>query len=338
MKNSFNKKILEKAYEWIKDNNKIVMITVVETWGSSPKPIGSKMIVNENKEFFGSVSGGCIESFIIQESLEIIKKNESFKIKKFKISDESAWNVGLSCGGEITVYLEEMSFREKALEQIIQKQKNKLEFALLTNLSTGENEIFEKNKPLNKNFEKFTDQINSYYLSKNNGMLKDTNIFIECYNNPLKVIIVGAVHIAQYLTDFADKFDFEIYIIDPRNYFGTKERFPNVEIINEWPNEAFKKIKTDSNCALIGLTHDPKIDDPALQYALRENFFYIGALGSKKTHENRCDRLKKAGFTRSEIESIHGPIGIKLGGKSAPEIALSIIAQLVNELYKNKIL
>ena len=334
MKNSFNKKILEKAYEWIKDNQKIVIITVVETWGSSPKPIASKMIVNENKEFFGSVSGGCIESFIIQESLEVIKKNDSFKIKKFKISNESAWNVNLSCGGEITVYLEEMNFREKILEQIMQKQKNKLEFALLTNLSTGENEIFEKKKPLNKNFEKFTDQINSYYLSKNNGVIKDSNIFIECYNNPLKVIIIGAVHIAQYLTDFADKFDFEIYIIDPRNYFGTKERFPNVKIINEWPNEAFQKIKIDSNCALIGLTHDPKIDDPALQYALKKKFFYIGALGSKKTHEKRCDRLKKAGFTRSEIASIHGPIGINLGGKSAPEIALSIIAQLVNEIYK----
>ena len=334
MKNSFNKKILEKAYEWIKDNQKIVMITVVETWGSSPKPIGSKMIVNENKEFFGSVSGGCIESFIIQESLEIIEKNKSFKIKKFEISNESAWNVGLSCGGEITIYLEGMNFREKTLEQIIQKQNKKLEFALLTNLSTGENKIFEKGRSLNKHFEKFTDQINSYYLSKNNGVIKDSNIFIECYNNPLKIIIIGAVHIAQYLTDFADKFDFEIYIIDPRNYFGTKERFPNVEIINEWPNEAFKRIKTNSNCALIGLTHDPKIDDPALQYALKEKFFYIGALGSKKTHEKRCDRLKKAGFTRSEIDSIHGPIGIKLGGKSAPEIALSIIAQLVNEIYK----
>jgi xanthine dehydrogenase accessory factor len=338
MKKSFNKNILEKVYEWIKDNQKIVMITVVETWGSSPKPIGSKMIVNENKEFFGSVSGGCVESFIIQESLEVIEKNELFKIKKFKISNENAWNVGLSCGGEITVYLEEMNFREKALEQIIQKKKKKLEFALLTNLSTGENEIFEKGKPLNKNFEKFTDQINSHYLSKNNGVIKDSNIFIECYNNPLKVIIIGAVHIAQYLTDFADKFDFEIYIIDPRNYFGTKERFPNVEIINEWPNEAFKKIKTNANCALIGLTHDPKIDDPALQYALKKKFFYIGALGSIKTHEKRCVRLKKAGFTKSEIDSIHGPIGIKLGGKSAPEIALSIIAQLVNEIYKNKIL
>ena len=172
------------------------------------------------------------------------------------------------------------------------------------------------------------------FKSKHSRIIKGTNIFVECYKNPLKVIIIGAVHIAQYLTDFADKFDFEIYIIDPRNYFGTKERFPNVEIINEWPNEAFKKIKTNSNCALIGLTHDPKIDDPALQYALKKNFFYIGALGSKKTHEKRCDRLKNAGFTRSEIDSIHGPIGIKLGGKSAPEIALSIIAQLVNEIYK----
>ena len=113
MKNSFNKKILEKAYEWIKHNQKIVMITVVKTWGSSPKPIASKMVVNENKEFFGSVSGGCIESFIIQESLDIIKKKKLFKIKKFKVANENAWNVGLSCGGEITVYLEKIDFRKK---------------------------------------------------------------------------------------------------------------------------------------------------------------------------------------------------------------------------------
>ena len=134
MKNSFNKKILEKAYEWIKHNQKIVVITVIETWGSSPRPIASKMIVNENKEFFGSVSGGCVESFIIQESLDIIKKNKLFKIKKFKVSDENAWNVGLSCGGEITVYFKEVNFKEKIFEQIIQKKKNKLEFAVLTNL------------------------------------------------------------------------------------------------------------------------------------------------------------------------------------------------------------
>jgi xanthine dehydrogenase accessory factor len=338
MKNSFNKKILEKAYEWMKDNQKIVMITVVETWGSSPSPIGSKMIVNENKGFFGSVSGGCVESFIIQESLEIIKKNDLFKIKNFKVSNDDAWNVGLSCGGEITVYLERINSKKKTLNKIIQKKKKKSEFALLTNLSTGENEIFENGKPLNENFKKFIDQINFYYKSKKNGIIKNSNIFLECYNNPVKVIIIGAVHIAQYLIDFADKFDFEIYIIEPRSYFGTKERFRNIKVINEWPDKAFKKIETNCNCALVGLTHDPKIDDPALQYALKKKFFYIGALGSKKTHKKRCGRLKKAGFTQAQINSIHGPIGIKLGGKSSPEIALSIIAQLVNEIYKNKLL
>ena len=127
--------------------------------------------------------------------------------------------------------------------------------------------------------------------------------------------------------------NFEISVIDPRGYFATEQRFPNMKIINKWPEEAFKEIETDSNTALIALTHDPKIDDPALQHALKNKFYYIGALGSKKTHENRCKRLKEAGFSEKEINSIHGPIGIKLGGRSAPEIALSIIAQLVAETY-----
>ena len=201
------------------------MITVVETWGSSPQPIGSKMIVNENRDFIGSVSGGCIESFIIEESLKIITKKELFKIKKFKVANENAWNVGLSCGGEITVYLEKIDFKKKTLKKIIQNIKKKLEFALLTDLSTGENEIFEKNKILKKNFVKFINEINFLFKSKNSRIIKDTNIFVECYNNPLKVIIIGAVHIAQYLTDFANKLNFEIYIIDPRNYFGTEKGF-----------------------------------------------------------------------------------------------------------------
>ena len=145
---------------------------------------------------------------------------------------------------------------------------------------------------------------------------------------------MGAVHIAQYLVDFAKSLNFEISIIDPRGYFASEQRFPDIKVINKWPKEAFEEIETNSNTALIALTHDPKIDDPALQFALKNKFYYIGALGSKKTHENRCQRLSEAGFTNDEINSIHGPIGIKLGGKSAPEIALSIIAQLVSETYK----
>ncbi|MBC8303649.1 MAG: XdhC family protein [Pelagibacterales bacterium] len=222
----------------------------------------------------------------------------------------------------------------KTLQEIIKKKENKSEFAIITNLVTGNSEIFEKGKSLSKDFEKFTDQINDLYQSKKNGIIEGTDIFVESYIRPIKVIIVGAVHIAQYLVNFANSLNFEISVIDPRGYFATEQRFPNMKIINKWPDKAFKEIQTDSNSALIALTHDPKIDDPALQHAIKNKFYYIGALGSKKTHANRCERLKKAGFSDDEINQIHGPIGIKLGGRAAPEIALSIIAQLVAETYK----
>ena len=220
------------------------------------------------------------------------------------------------------------------LKQIISKKEKKTEFAIVTNLATGNSEIFEKDKTLSKDFKKYSKEINNLYNSKKNGIIEGSEIFVETYTRPIKVIIVGAVHIAQYLADFAKSLNFEILIIDPRGYFASKQRFPDIKIINKWPKEAFKELEPDKNTALIALTHDPKIDDPALQHALNKKFYYIGALGSKKTHSNRCQRLKDTGFSDEQIKSVHGPIGIKLGGKSAPEIALSIIAQLVSETYK----
>jgi len=222
----------------------------------------------------------------------------------------------------------------KILQEIIKKKDSKTEFAIVTNLNDGDSEIFEKGKKLSKNFESYQDQIEIFFKTKKNGVIENTEIFVETYIRPIKVIIVGAVHIAQYLVDFAKSLNFEISIIDPRGYFASEQRFPDLKIINKWPDEAFKEIETNVNTALIALTHDPKIDDPAIQHALKNKFYYIGALGSKKTHENRCKRLKDVGFNEIEINSIHGPIGIKLGGRSAPEIALSIISQLVAETYK----
>ena len=222
----------------------------------------------------------------------------------------------------------------ETLKSIIEKKKNKSEFAIITNLKTGKSEIFEKDKTLSKEMEIYSKQINEFFKSKKNGVVENSEIFVETYILPIKVIIVGAVHIAQYLVDYAKSLNFEILIIDPRGYFASEQRFPNIKIINKWPDEAFKEIETNESTALIALTHDPKIDDPALQHALKKKFYYIGALGSKKTHENRCQRLKEADFSDEQINSIHGPVGIKLGGRSAPEIALSIIAQLVSETYK----
>ena len=220
------------------------------------------------------------------------------------------------------------------LKEIIKNKASKIEFAIVTNLENGLSEIYEPGKSLSKEFEIYKEQIDNFFKLKKNGVIENTEIFIETYIRPIKVIIVGAVHIAQYLVDFAKSLNFEISIIDPRGYFASEQRFPDMKIINKWPDEAFKEIETNENSALIALTHDPKIDDPALQHALNKKFYYIGALGSKKTHENRCQRLKEAGFNNEQINSIHGPIGIKLGGRSAPEIALSIIAQLVSETYK----
>ena len=224
--------------------------------------------------------------------------------------------------------------KHSQLKEIIKKKTSKIEFAIVTNLENGLSEIYEPGKSLSKEFVIHKEQIDNFFKLKKNGVIENTEIFIETYIRPIKVIIVGAVHIAQYLVDFAKSLNFEISIIDPRGYFASEQRFPDMKIINKWPDEAFKEIETNENSALIALTHDPKIDDPALQHAINKKFYYIGALGSKKTHENRCQRLKEAGFNSDQINSIHGPIGIKLGGRSAPEIALSIIAQLVSETYK----
>ena len=215
------------------------------------------------------------------------------------------------------------------LKSIIDNKKKNSDFAIITNLMTGDISIFKKELPLNKNLENYSSEINDFFNNKKTGIIENSELFIETFRKPTKVIVVGAVHISQYLIDYIKNLNFEINIIDPRGYFASKKRFPEVKVINKWPDEAFKEIDTNESTALIALTHDPKIDDPALQYALKKKFYYIGALGSKRTHENRCARLKKAGFSDEQINLIHGPIGIKIGGKSAPEIALSIVSQLV---------
>ena len=221
------------------------------------------------------------------------------------------------------------------IREILKNKSLKKEFALMTNLNNGESEIFFPGKNLSGMFSKYSEEIEKTFRLNKNGIIENSEIFIQTYKNPIKVIIVGAVDISMYLIDFAKNLNFEIIIVDPRGYFASKERFPNTKIINKWPNEAFDEIETNSNTALVTLTHDPKIDDPALKYALKNKFFYIGALGSKKTHEKRCSRLIESGFKKVELEKINGPIGIKLGGKSPSEIALSIISQLVSEKYKN---
>ena len=220
------------------------------------------------------------------------------------------------------------------LSKVIELKSKKKEFSIITDLQTAKNYVYDPDCKLDKDLEDFKINIKESFTNRKNGMIKDTNLFIKNYFRPIQVVIVGAVHIAQYFVEFAKNLNIEINIIDPRGYFASEKRFPDTNIINQWPKDAFKKISLNERTALIALTHDPKIDDPAIQEALKKKCFYIGALGSKNTHKNRCERLKENGFKDDEIQKIFGPIGIKFGGRSAPEIALSIIFQLMTEIYR----
>ena len=220
------------------------------------------------------------------------------------------------------------------LSKVIELKSEKKEFSIITDLQTAKNYVYDPDCKLDKDLEDFKINIKESFTNRKDGMIKDTNLFIKNYFRPIQVVIVGAVHIAQYFVEFAKNLNIEINIIDPREYFASEKRFPDTNIINQWPKDAFKKISLNEKTALIALTHDPKIDDPAIQEALKRKCFYIGALGSKNTHKNRCERLKENGFKDDEIQKIFGPIGIRFGGRSAPEIALSIIFQLMTEIYR----
>ena len=220
------------------------------------------------------------------------------------------------------------------LKEIISLKNSKKEFSVITDIETSKTYIFFINKEIDNDLKSFEADIKKLYNSRKDGMIKGSNLFIKHYHRPIKVVIVGAVHISQFFVEYAKSLNLDIYIIDPRGYFASEKRFPKVKVINLWPQEAFQHCPLDDKTALIALTHDPKIDDPAIQEALNKRCFYIGALGSKKTHENRCKRLVENGFKEDDIKKIFGPIGIKFGGRSAPEIALSIIFQLMTEIYK----
>jgi xanthine dehydrogenase accessory factor len=162
-------------------------------------------------------------------------------------------------------------------------------------------------------------------------------VFVEVFSPPRRCFVVGAVHIAQPLVQMLSLTDFAVMVIDPRGSFATEARFPNVELSQEWPDEALERLKPDHRSAVVTLTHDPKLDDPALAVALRSECFYIGALGSRRTHAARCSRLKEMGFTESDLARIHGPVGLAIGAVSPAEVATAIVAQIIQVLRQGKV-
>jgi xanthine dehydrogenase accessory factor len=306
------REVLDELIEWTKAGEDIVIATVIETWGSSPRPLGSKMLVTRSGKMAGSVSNGCIEGAVFEEAQNVLKSREP-KVAAFGVTDDVAFEVGLACGGHIEVFVQPLG---PVHEQLIKMLQRNEPATLRTNLVTGDAELV-------------TGTPSGAELARREG-----NLFEEPFRRPAHLIIVGAIHIAIPLHRLAKLLGYHVTVVDARAKFATKERFPDAdELIVAWPDEAMARLTIDNSSYVVILTHDPKFDLPALRSVLAKEAGYIGAIGSRKTNQNRFDALRSEGFTEEQLSFVHGPIGLDLGSRGAEETALGILAEITAVRY-----
>ena len=312
--------VLHFAVDWHEKGMGAAVATVIETWGSAPRRVGSQLVVSGAGQMEGSVSGGCVEGAVVLEALASLKDGQT-KVLEYGVSDDDAFAVGLACGGKMRVLVEPIGkqFPIELLKELVDAIAKDRSVIYEINIETFRRSLV---------YEGYEDRIRS----DKSGFKDDKITFLNVFSPKLKMDIVGAVHIAQALVPMAKIVGFLPRIIDPRESFANRERFVSVEISNDFPDIALSNSEPNSRTAVILLTHDPKLDDPALHIALKSQAFYIGALGSKKTHEQRKVRLKNAGFTEKEINRINGPIGLDIGASSPEEIAISILSEVIANL------
>lgn len=314
--------IPEIALQWHRAGKGAALATVVETWGSAPRRVGSQLAVSGEGEIQGSVSGGCVEGAVVMEAIEALEDGQH-RLLEFGVSDGDAFAVGLACGGKIRVLVEPVgdALPVDLLEQLVAARAARQPVAVVADLVDGDRWLTH-----NGHAERFR--------MDRSGFEEDGRFFVSVHNPPLRMIVVGAVHIAQALVPMARLAGYDPVLIDPRDSFGSEARFPGERILNDWPDDAVQELGLDSRTALVLLSHDPKIDDPAIEQALAADVFYIGALGSKRTHAGRVKRLQDKGFTEAQIARIHGPVGLDIGAASPAEIAVAIIAECTQVLRK----
>jgi len=316
--------ILPTALEWHVSGIGAAVATVIRTWGSAPRPIGSQLAVSGEGDIIGSVSGGCVEGAVIIEALNTLKTGRNV-ILEYGVSDEDAFAVGLACGGNIQILVEPVGFglSETIVAELVCRCQRKESVAYSIDIKSGVNKVITLDIADGK--KNVGTHTSGFYGVE----------FLVIYEKPLRMAVIGGVHIAQPLVSIARMSGFAVMVIDPRSSFLNAIRFPNVELSNLWPDEALKAFKPDSRTAIITLSHDPKIDDLGLIEALNSNCFYIGCLGSKKTHSKRLDRLSK--FVNSDVclSRLHGPIGLNIQSRTPTEIAISIMAEVIQSLRVN---
>lgn len=311
----------ERALDWHRAGKGAVLATVVETWGSAPRAVGSQLVISGEGEMEGSVSGGCVEGAVVVEAMEALDAGAS-QLLEFGVSDEEAFAVGLACGGEIKVLLEPVGrvLPVEMLEALVDARAARQPVAYVIDTKTGERRLTGADDA----------GLADRFREDRSGLEGAT--YIGIHNPPLRMIIVGAVHIAQALLPMARMAGYDPVLVDPRPAFGAEARFPGERIVEAWPDEALEEAGLDARTAVVTLTHDPKLDDPAIAKALRSDVFYLGCLGSSRTHAKRVGRLSEQGFSLEEIGRIHGPVGLKIGAKGPAEIAVSIMGEITQVL------
>jgi xanthine dehydrogenase accessory factor len=327
--------VLEAAAAWMNAGERVAWATVVGTWRSSPRPLGSQMAIASDGQFAGSVSGGCVEGAVIEAAGELLRGGRPTTLA-YGVSSESAWEVGLPCGGKIEIFLAELS--RPLLERLLAARRQRTPLACLTDLDRGVQEVWHPGAA--------AEGAASEILSGAPGVLAGVSeafhteqsqvlevegrrVFVHLLAPPLRLVVVGAVHLAQVLAQFNQAFGFELVVVDPRTAFATPERFPGATLLHDWPDVALEKLAPDRRTAVVVLSHDAKLDEPALLAALRSDCFYLGALGSQRTQEVRRRRLLQEGISEAALARLHGPIGLNIGALTTPEIAVSILAELI---------
>ncbi len=328
---------IEKIKTWKENGDQVALARVVKTWGSSPRPAGSIMFIDSDGNMSGSVSGGCVEGAVVKRALESLENNSDTRLD-YGVSDEDAWSVGLSCGGRIQVYLQSVNFQDEVWSKLAESVQNNKSAILVSSLSEGsstntiiteDDEIIGDKLPdsvIAVAKESYRKRVHETYETEG------TSYFIHLFPRKPVLLIIGAAHITVDLVSLGNMYGFETVVIDPRGFFADNTEFndPPSRIVKSYPSEVLGEYPLDSYTFAAILSHDPKIDDNALEVLLPSDVAYIGALGSRKTHEKRKKRLLEKGITEDKLERINAPIGLGIHAKSAREIALSVIAEIIS--------
>ena len=336
------KDVLPEIDRWRAAGEPVALATVVETWGSAPRPTGSRLALTAKGQIAGSVSAGCVENAVIEAGVETLATGRP-KLLRFGVADDTAWSVGLACGGTIEVFVERL---EPARFDLLRTEVLAERPVAAVTVVRGPDALLGRSLvrradgtvhgEIGGGLDAAARDAAGAALSTGSSRRLEigedprVELFVEVLRPSPRLIIVGGVHIAMALVALSRTLGFRTVIVDPREAFGNRQRFPDADaVVTEWPDRALERLAPDGATAIVVLTHDPKLDDPALTLALASPAFYVGALGSRRTQEKRRVRLRAAGVAEDRLARLHAPIGLDLGGRSPEEIALAIVAEIV---------